>query len=117
MPHADGSLIIISVDDNSPASKAGIRIGDCITHVGGRPATEIGDLRDVVRNATEPLSVQVRKAGTDELQDITIQLAGQPLPGGCTTGLDAADPGRSQLSLWAASPKQPGLAFSPATEF
>ena len=91
-PLPDGSLVIMAVDDKTPAAEAGLRTGDCITHVGGVAAPEIGELKDVILRSTGPVQFVVRKAGTDELETVTVKLAGIPMPVGLLTGLDQTDP-------------------------
>ncbi|HVJ67228.1 MAG TPA: M28 family peptidase, partial [Caulifigura sp.] len=91
-PLADGSLVVMAVDDNTPASKAGLRTGDCITHVGGVAVSECGELKDLIRKTCGELRFVVRKAGTDAVETVPIQLDGMPLPGGILTGLDETDP-------------------------
>jgi hypothetical protein len=92
-PHADGSLIVLGVDENTPASRAGIRTGDCITHVGGVAVSELGELRDLVRRTEGTISIAIRRAGTDQVEPMSLKLEGIPLPKGIVTGLDETDPG------------------------
>jgi hypothetical protein len=91
-PHMDGSLIVLAVDDNTPASKAGIRTGDCITHVSGIEVSEIKELRDVVRASEGALKLTVRRAGTDQVDTLSFDLDGIPMPAGLVTGRDETDP-------------------------
>jgi len=110
-PHADGSLIVLAVDENTPASRAGIRTGDCITHVGGAPAAEIGELRDVVRQAERGVEMSIRRAGTDTVEHLTIDLAGSPMPGGIITGIDETDPETIVVTGVALHSEADGLGF------
>jgi hypothetical protein len=91
-PHKDGSLIVMSVDENTPASRAGIQTGDCITHVNGVAVPELGELRDTVRRMEGPLKLSIRRAGTDQVDTLTLDLDGIPMPVGLITGRDETDP-------------------------
>jgi putative serine protease PepD len=60
--------MITKVTDDGPAAKAGLKQGDIVTAVGGRPVESIGDVMGIVR-AAEPgkkLLFAVRR-GSDEL--------------------------------------------------
>ena len=64
-----GALVVTSVASNGPAATAGLRVGDVIERIGGRPA---GDLRDTAGLAqAEPLSI--RRGGKDTI--LNVQLA------------------------------------------
>ncbi|MBX7106907.1 MAG: M28 family peptidase [Gemmataceae bacterium] len=91
-PLADGSLVVMAVDDDTPASKAGLRTGDCITHVGGVSVSECGELKDIIRKSSGEIRLVVKKAGTDAIEPASIRLDGIPLPAGLLTGLDETDP-------------------------
>lgn len=91
-PHMDGSLIIMAVEENTPASRAGIQTGDCITHVGGVAIPELGELRDIVRKSEGALKLSVRRAGTDRVDTLSLELDGIPMPSGLVTGRDETDP-------------------------
>jgi hypothetical protein len=91
-PHMDGSLIVLAVEDDTPASRAGIRTGDCITHVNGIAIPEAGELRDVVRKSGGAVKLAVRRAGTDQVDSLWLELVGIPMPSGLITGRDETDP-------------------------
>jgi membrane-associated protease RseP (regulator of RpoE activity) len=62
-------LIVTSVASNGPAASAGLRVGDVIERIGGRPA---GDLRETAGLASaEPLSI--RRGGKETI--LNVQLA------------------------------------------
>ena len=69
-PQSGGrALIVTSVASNGPAAAAGLRVGDVIERIGGRPA---GDLRDTAGlTSAEPLSI--RRGGKDTV--LNVQLA------------------------------------------
>jgi hypothetical protein len=91
-PHTDGSLIVLGVDEDTPASRAGIRTGDCITHLGGVAIPDAGELSDIVRKSEGALTLAVRRAGTDQVDTLLLKLAGIPMPSGLITGRDETDP-------------------------
>ncbi len=91
-PLADGSLAVIAVDDQTPASRAGIRTGDCITHVDDSDISQIDELRDYVRQCPGELTLTIRRAGTDDVETVSVALNGFPLPAGLLTGIDETDP-------------------------
>jgi S1-C subfamily serine protease len=43
LPHRPG-LVVVQVDPNGPAARAGVKVNDVITAVDGRPVTEAGAL-------------------------------------------------------------------------
>lgn len=49
----DGGLLITSVNDNSPAAKAGLKAGDVITAVDGEKVTSSGDVSRVINKKEE----------------------------------------------------------------
>jgi hypothetical protein len=110
-PQPDGSLIVMAVDENTPAAAAGLRTGDCILAVGGVDISKISELRDVVLKSDVPLELSVRKAGTDAVESLTIKLAGMPLPVGCLTGLDETDPESLAVTAVALHSEADGLGF------
>jgi serine protease Do len=52
-------VLVSSVTKDSPAAKAGIRAGDVITSVGGKPVTSTGELIEAVQKAGENASLEV----------------------------------------------------------
>jgi S1-C subfamily serine protease len=66
---SEGSLVVTSVASNGPAATAGLRVGDVIEQIGGRPA---GDFRETAGPASsEPLSI--RRGGKETI--LNVQLA------------------------------------------
>ena len=63
------TLVVTSVASNGPAATAGLRVGDVIERIGGRPA---GDLRETVSLASaEPFAIQ--RGGKETI--LNVQLA------------------------------------------
>jgi membrane-associated protease RseP (regulator of RpoE activity) len=66
---SERALVVTSVASNGPAALAGLRVGDVIERIGGRPA---GDLRESASLASaEPLSI--RRGGKETI--LNVQLA------------------------------------------
>ena len=56
----DGGLLITSVNDNSPAAKAGLKAGDVITAVDGEKVTSAGDVsRAISKKEDGPVSLTI----------------------------------------------------------
>jgi S1-C subfamily serine protease len=64
LPERDG-VLVRGVEDDSPAARAGIRDGDLIVEIAGRPVTEIDQLQEVLATAAMPFEVKLVR-GTDE---------------------------------------------------
>ena len=47
----DSGVLVSSVTDNGPAAKAGLRVGDIITAVNGKPTTGYRDLREAIKDS------------------------------------------------------------------
>jgi predicted metalloprotease with PDZ domain len=55
----DAGVLVGSIEDNGPADKAGIRVGDIITHVDGKEIASAGQLRRALRDKKDGESVRV----------------------------------------------------------
>jgi serine protease Do len=64
LPDRDG-ILVRGVEDDSPAARAGIRDGDLIVEVAGRPVSEVDDLQEALASGQMPFDVKVVR-GTDE---------------------------------------------------
>jgi serine protease Do len=64
LPERDG-VLVRGVEDDSPAARAGIRDGDLIVEIAGRPVTEVDQLQEVLATAEMPFEVKLVR-GTDE---------------------------------------------------
>lgn len=75
---ADGGVEVVEVVPASPAARAGVRSGDVVIEVGGRPAYDRGSLRRLVRSVRpgEPLKLVVLRSG--EAREITVVTARKP---------------------------------------
>ena len=71
LPEAEG-LLVRHVEDNSPASRAGLAEGDLIVQAGGRPVGGIDDLFDALAAANGSIQLVIWR-GTDE-RAVDVQL-------------------------------------------
>ena len=63
-------MLIVAVEANTPAARAGLRQGDIITEMAGDPVRDEGDLRRILRNSrpNETITLSgVRGNGTFEV--------------------------------------------------
>jgi serine protease Do len=74
LPDADGLLVRL-VEDNSPASRAGLAQGDLIVLAAGQPVTGVDDLFEALGTANDGAIQLIILRGADELA-IDVQLGG-----------------------------------------
>ncbi len=68
----DGGLLITSVNDNSPAAKAGLKAGDVITAVDGEKVTSPGDVsRAISKKEDGPVSLTIIRDRTARTVTVT----------------------------------------------
>lgn len=74
----DRGVLVVRVQNNSPAARAGVRAGDVIIKVGQQPVTASEQVQQVVENSRigTPLPVEVRRNG----QTISLNVTPEPLP-------------------------------------
>ena len=71
----DGTLIIVSPIEDTPADLAGIKAGDKIIKINGQPTRDIGvmEAAKLMRGAKgEAITISIKRLGATELQDFTI---------------------------------------------
>jgi serine protease Do len=64
LPERDG-VLVRGVEDDSPAARAGIRDGDLIVEVAGKPVTEADQLQEILATSPMPFEIKLVR-GTDE---------------------------------------------------
>ena len=69
----EGGVLVTDVDADGPAGKAGVKAGDVIVSLGGKPVSDGGDLRDALRDASGTVTIGVRREG--RAMDLTATLA------------------------------------------
>jgi S1-C subfamily serine protease len=69
---SDGYLVVTSVASHGPAASAGLRVGDVIEQIGGRPAASGDEVLDAARLSTaEPLAI--RRDGKPEILELQFE--------------------------------------------
>jgi serine protease Do len=71
---AKEGVLVSTVDADSPASRAGIRAGDVITSIAGRPVRDAGDVTRAVRDAQGGATIDVRVVRDKKELDVKITL-------------------------------------------
>lgn len=81
-----GEVVVLGVSPGSPAEIGGLRPDDVIVSVGGRPITNLQNLRYVVNlHLGQPVDVVVRRDGREVLTRVTPRF--NPPPGEGATGI------------------------------
>ena len=77
----EGGLIVVSVEENGPAEKAGVIVGDIITALGGAPVADTNDVQSLLDpdRVGKPLSVQLVRGGA--VTNLTITVGERPQRG------------------------------------
>jgi hypothetical protein len=92
-PAPEGGVSLLRVNPNSPADKAGLKLGDRILRCAGREIGLDDDLIGAVMSASSPVELLLQRKGEDKTADISVELAGQPLRLGIVWRVDEAEPG------------------------
>jgi hypothetical protein len=88
----DRGLSIGDVVPDSPAAKAGLKAGDRIVKFSGREPSGAADFRGMVLTAVNPVQIIVERAGSDEPQQLSARLVGEPVRVGISWQPDDAEP-------------------------
>jgi serine protease Do len=76
LPDADG-VLVQQVEDDSPASRAGLAPGDLIVHAAGRPVSGTDDLYQALDSAADGEIELALLRGADE-RTVQVRLGGRP---------------------------------------
>ncbi len=71
-------LLLVGVDDDTPASRAGLKVGDVILAAGGRPVVDGETLHDVLSDNTLNSSLQLHVFRGGSISEVAVDLAGPP---------------------------------------
>jgi len=93
-----GGLLIERVQADSPADRAGLRVGDRLLALAGKKLTTVDDLRAGVAVAESPAVCKVLRSGKEKPELLEIALAGKPVRVGINWREDEAEPGTVVLS-------------------
>jgi serine protease Do len=75
---ADTGVLVAAVEEDSPAAKAGIRAGDVVLELDGRPIRDGGSLRKEVRRAEGAVAVKVQRDGKPLDVEVVLPEAKEP---------------------------------------
>jgi serine protease Do len=89
-------VLVAKVFDRSPAAKAGLKDGDVITTLAGKPVQNGRDLQSIVKGLTlnQPVTVTVLRDG--ESKELNVTIAEQPSEFGTTTELARQTPNNEE---------------------
>ncbi|MCU0538070.1 MAG: S1C family serine protease, partial [Hydrococcus sp. Prado102] len=74
VPEVQG-ILVVRVMPDTPAERAGIRMGDVILSVDNQRVTDGGELQDIVENAGLDRSLKLKIQRGDRTMDLTVQTA------------------------------------------
>lgn len=90
---ANGVLRVVSVEAGSPASRAGLRVGDRIDRFAGIPVRGGTQFRQLVMSAVNPVRIVVDRNGAAKPLQLTARLVGTPRRVGISWSTDECEPG------------------------
>jgi serine protease Do len=76
----EGGVLVVHVDRDSPADRAGLKAGDVVTRVGERAVEGGDDLRAAVREAADGATLQVTVSRRGTSRELDIVLEGRERP-------------------------------------
>ncbi len=85
-------LKVARVVPDSPAAKAGVRIGDRIVKFAGQEIAGGDEFRTLAMGAASPVAFVVERPGADQPLELTAQLVGDPIRIGMSWSSDDAEP-------------------------
>ena len=78
---SDGGLVIMSIADGSPAEVGGLRLGDVLVAVGGRPLRRPTDLLDALSGVERGKTLEVKHLRGGDLKTSTVTPGDRPSEG------------------------------------
>ncbi len=72
---SEGGAFIINVEKNSPASIAGLKLGDLVVEIDGKIIKEANDLKTIVGNKTPGKTIKIKYERDGKINSTTIILA------------------------------------------
>tara|TARA_R110002095_G_scaffold214263_2_gene206028 strand:+ start:29527 stop:31059 length:1533 start_codon:yes stop_codon:yes gene_type:complete len=90
--YEQGNLLITQVLANTPADKAGLKVGDEIIKVDGKSPVSAPGFAALIRSAPVKIMMQIKRMMEDKILDIPVELAGQPVRLGIEWKTDIAEP-------------------------
>jgi C-terminal processing protease CtpA/Prc len=89
----EGQVVVSNVVHDSPADKAGIRVGDRFVTFAGQEVTDPAEFLVSVWSAASPAAATLERAGEEEPVEVSIELSGKPIRLGISWRTDEAEPG------------------------
>ncbi|MGI9473836.1 MAG: M28 family peptidase [Rubripirellula sp.] len=74
----DNQVVISGVSPGGPAERAGMRLGDRLDKLGGKPVTSSSDVLELMRNRSPGQKLTVRLSRDGEMITMTVELAKRP---------------------------------------
>jgi hypothetical protein len=92
-PAEDHEIVISQITPNSPAERAGLRVGDRMTQFAGRPIQSDDDFFYAVSSAENDVSLSISRTDSPDPATVAVKLDGLPLRWGVSWRVDDAEPG------------------------
>ncbi|MGE0869560.1 MAG: S1C family serine protease [Kofleriaceae bacterium] len=77
---ADRGVLVDAVRPDSPAAKAGVRVGDIVTDVDGAPATSADEMLDAMSDRNKGDAIKVKVVRNKQRIELTATLVDEPGP-------------------------------------
>jgi serine protease Do len=100
-------VLIHSVQPNSPAEKAGLKAGDIIVEVGGKPAKDVSQVQRMVSSYKPGEKAKIKVINYDDKKSRTVEVKIGELPAETAAQNEGAQPEET-------APDKLGLSVSPA---
>ena len=78
MPELQDERVVLRVEDDGPAKRAGLQSGDAILTVDDKPITTVGELINTISSHSPGQKVRVQVARGEEEQEFEVTLASRP---------------------------------------